>query len=516
MNIANWLASTALKMPEAPALFTGLRLDADYRTFARRASAIANRLKSQYPVGPGGRVAVIMTNRTAYLEVLYGIWWAGAVAVPINAKLHPKEAAWILEDSGASMLVYSPDVGDGLSGEVSRLSGLKTSISVESREFELLRSGEDDAPPVPRDTHDTCWLFYTSGTTGRPKGVMITHGNILSVSLCYFADVDHVDPRDAALYAAPLSHGAGLYNFAHVRMGARHAVPESGRFSGPEIIELSQALSKDHRRDCASMFAAPTMVHRLTGNAQAAGYCGEGIKTITYGGGPMYQADILAALDQLGNRFVQIYGQGESPMCITSLPRDKHWDKSHPRYLERLSSVGTAQSAIEVRVKGENREELPCGEPGEVEVRGTPVMAGYWNNAKATTETLAGGWLRTGDIGSLDADGYLTLSDRSKDVIISGGTNVYPREVEEVLLKHPGVAEVSVIGRPNAVWGEDIAAFVVMRQDYEVDRDVLNQLCIDNIARFKRPKHYEFVDALPKNNYGKVLKTELRNLMRPG
>jgi len=207
---------------------------------------------------------------------------------------------------------------------------------------------------------------------------------------------------------------------------------------------------------------------------------------------------------------VQIYGQGESPMTITALARARHTDTAHPRYLERLASVGLPYANVEVRVADADDRTLPPGETGEVLVRGDTVMRGYWGNAEATAATLRGGWLHTGDMGAFDADGFLTLKDRSKDMIISGGSNIYPREVEEVLLRHAGVAEVSVVGAPHADWGEEVVAFIVARGGVSVTHDDLDRLCLEHIARFKRPKRYRFVEALPKNNYGKVLKTALR------
>ena len=200
-------------------------------------------------------------------------------------------------------------------------------------------------------------------------------------------------------------------------------------------------------------------------------------------------------------------------MTITALPRETIADRSHPRWRERLASVGTAQSCVELRVAGEDGRSLPAGETGEILVRGASVMAGYWRNAAATVETLRGGWLWTGDMGALDDDGYLTLKDRSKDVIISGGSNIYPREIEEVLLRFPGVREVSVVGQAHPEWGEVVIAFVVRHADTVVESEALDGHCLDNIARFKRPKRYHFVDELPKNNYGKVLKTELRRML---
>jgi long-chain acyl-CoA synthetase len=232
----------------------------------------------------------------------------------------------------------------------------------------------------------------------------------------------------------------------------------------------------------------------------------ENIRTIVYGGAPMYVEDALKALDRFGPRLAQIYGQGESPMTITALTKKEIADRNQPRWRERLASVGRPYRCIEVMVADEQDRPLPAGQAGEILCRGDTVMAGYWRNPEASAATLRGGFLHTGDVGAFDADGYLTLKDRSKDLIISGGSNIYPREVEEVLLKHGQVREVSVIGRPDREWGEVVVAYVVG----DAPAAELDALCLSAIARFKRPKDYVFVDALPKNNYGKILKTELR------
>lgn len=227
----------------------------------------------------------------------------------------------------------------------------------------------------------------------------------------------------------------------------------------------------------------------------------------------MYLEDIRRALDVMGNRFVQIYGQGETPMTITALSKFHIGNSKHPRYLERLGSVGIAQAAVEVRIVDASGQVLPHGESGEIIVRGDTVMSGYWGNPTATLNTIRDGWLYTGDVGVLDQDGFLTLKDRSKDIIISGGSNIYPREVEEILLLHPGVAEVSVVGRPSHEWGEDVIAFIVLESGAKLDVEDLDYLCLRHIARFKRPKEYRILPSLPKNNYGKVLKTELRRAL---
>jgi acyl-CoA synthetase (AMP-forming)/AMP-acid ligase II len=221
----------------------------------------------------------------------------------------------------------------------------------------------------------------------------------------------------------------------------------------------------------------------------------------------MYVADCLRALDLFGPRLYQLLGQGEAPMTITGLPQSEHARKSH------LETCGFARTGVEVRIFDPDDNELPPGETGEIVTRSDCVMAGYWQNPGATEKALRGGWLHTGDLGSMDAEGFVTLKDRSKDMIISGGSNIYPREIEEVLLRHPAVAECSIVGRPHAEWGEEVVAFVVTRRD--VAPQELDALCLDNIARFKRPREYRFVASLPKNNYGKVLKTELRALLHP-
>jgi len=506
MNIANWLHATALSNPEAPALFSGSELKADYHQFAKHASSIGAAMKNEYGIQPGDRVAIFMKNRIEYLKIFYAVWWIGGVVVPINNKLHTREAAWIIENSQAGLL-FSDEGGVYASSDLP--AGCRE-IGVDTALYQEMETGSTGSnAPVPIEQDELAWLFYTSGTTGRPKGVMLTHGNLVAMSLCYPLDIDEVTSKDSILYAAPISHGAGLYNFIHVRKGAGHVVPASRGFEPAEILDLAQNIGN------LSFFAAPTMVKRLVDDAKEAGRDGRGIKSIIYGGGPMYLADLEEALETFGPIFMQLYGQGESPMTITSLQRSEIADRDQTGWKEKAASVGRAMSCVEVRVVDQAMNDLTSGEPGEVIVRGLTVMKGYWRNLEATKQTLVDGWLKTGDIGHLSADGYLTLTDRSKDVIISGGTNIYPREVEEVLMRHPAIAEVAVIGRPSAEWGEDVVAFIVIKKGEICDVQDLDNWCKCEIASFKKPKHYEFCDALPKSSYGKILKTELRNRLMP-
>jgi fatty-acyl-CoA synthase len=307
--------------------------------------------------------------------------------------------------------------------------------------------------------------------------------------------MDAPDQNCSLVHAAPMSHGSGLYIPAYVSRGARQVISERGGFEPGEFLDLCE------HHPGSSAFLAPTMVQRVIETGRASP---EQLRTIIYGGGPMYVESMKKALAAFGPVFAQIYGQGESPMTITGLRRADHEDADDAV----LGSVGYARSGTEVAVLREDRAAAETGEIGEIVCRGDVVMGGYWGNPAATAETLRDGWLRTGDMGSFDARGYLTLHDRSKDVVISGGSNIYPREVEEVLLRHGRVREVSVIGRADREWGEVVVAYVV--GDAPVAE--LDALCLNAIARFKRPKDYVFVDALPKNNYGKILKTELRSM----
>jgi long-chain acyl-CoA synthetase len=495
MNLALWLARAGKEHPSRVAIGQGDRILHDYATLAARTARLAGALRDLCGLRAGDRVAIVAKNCPEYVEALYASWHAGLAAVPANARLHGAELSYILEQSGARVCFASAEIEADIAAHAP--PGLERLIVLGSTEYRRLLHS-DAIAPARREADDLAWLFYTSGTTGRPKGAMLTHRNLAVMSEAYHSEVDRVLPGDAILHAAPMSHGSGLYLMAHVMHGGINVIPESGGFEPEEIFAL---LARWPR---ASMFAAPTMIKRLVDHP---GDCPlDNIRTFVWGGAPMYVEDALRAFDRFGPRLAQIYGQGESPMTITRLTRADIAAREHPRWRARLASAGQPFGCIEVRVAGTDDRPLPAGEAGEILCRGATVMGGYWRNEEASAHTLRGGFLHTGDIGAFDEDGYLTLKDRSKDLIISGGSNIYPREVEEVLLRHNGVREVSVIGRPDREWGEVVVAYVVG----EASPADLDALCLSSIARFKRPKDYVFVDALPKNNYGKILKTELR------
>lgn len=470
-----------------------------YAGLVERAARLAHSFRHGWGAAPGDRLAIVMENRCEYLEIELAAWWAGLVIVPLNAKPHPSEIAWILEDAAPVACLTSPKlagvVHEAVAGQPIRV------VEVGSAAYRRLLEAEP-LPMAEVAGGALAWLFYTSGTTGRPKGAMITHGNLRAMTYAFFADVDQVGPREAILHAAPMSHGSGCYIAPMAAAGACHVVPESGGFEPAELAALIAAWPGSH------LFAAPTMVRRLVQWAVTAGPDLASLATIVYGGAPMYLADLKAAHAVLGHRLAQIYGQGESPMCITALDKVAHAKAARAGRSDLLRSAGTAQLVIELEIRGPDGRALPAGEVGEITARGASVVPGYWRNFEATARTMGDGWLRTGDLGALDEGGFLTIKDRSKDLIISGGSNIYPREVEDALLTHPGVREACVIGLPDAEWGEQVVACVVVAEG--TSEAELEAQCLARIARFKRPKRYVFLEALPKSAYGKILKRELR------
>lgn len=505
MNQAKVLENVATFYGDRPAISVGTEVYLTYRQFADRVARLAGALRGPLGLAPGDRVGLAMKNCGDYYPIEYGVWHGGLASVPINAKLHPREIAYILENSGARVCLATADLAEDLAPLVDEIDTLEQVIDISSPVFDALL---DTDPIAVADTAptDLAWLFYTSGTTGQPKGAMITHRSLMACTMNYYADVDEVTPDACMIHPAPLSHGAGIYGVAFVAKGANNVVPASGGFDVNETLALIA-----HWPRC-SFFFAPTMVTRLITAPQIHDADTSNLRTIIYGGAPMYYADTRRALDILGPKLAEIYGQGEAPMTITGLHRRMFADIDHPLYDHYIGTTGLPRTDVEVRVVDEDGHDLPVGEAGEVICRGDVVIPGYWRNPEANAKTFRDGWLWTGDVGAFDEHGFLTLKDRSKDMIISGGTNIYPREIEEVLLRHPAVLECAVIGRPHPDWGEEVVAFITCHPGESTSPAELDQLCLDNIARFKRPKDYRFMAALPKNNYGKILKTDLRVL----
>ncbi len=473
MNLALWLERAGKSHGNLPAAAQGTRIVRSYADLAQRAARIAGGLRGQLGLTPGERVVIAAKNSADYLDLLYGIWHAGLAAVPANAKLHGRELGYIIEHSQARVCFASDGIDHAIAPHAP--ASLERLIRIGGAEYENLLTS-DAIDPATRAADDLAWLFYTSGTTGQPKGAMLTHRVLSWASHAYATEVDPIAPGDPILHAAPMSHGSGLYIMPHIARLGVNVIPESGGFEPEEVMALIRAWPR------LSMFAAPTMIKRLV---ECPADCDtRNIRTIIWGGAPMYLEDARKALDRFGPCLAQIYGQGESPMTITTLSREDIAARTHPRWNARLASAGRPYACVEVIVADADDRALPVGETGEILCRGDVVMPAYWRDEQASARTLRNGWLHTGDVGAFDEDGYLTLKDRSKDLIISGGANIYPREVEEVLLTHARVREVSVIGRADGDWGEAVVAYVVG----EASPDELDALCLSRIARFKRPK----------------------------
>jgi acyl-CoA synthetase (AMP-forming)/AMP-acid ligase II len=486
LNLFALLDHAAARHGDRGAVYLGERQLFTWNELRERVLRLATSIRAIE--GPGARIAVASENRQEIVELMFASWAAECVFVPINYKLHPREMEQILDDAGVSQVFASPKIGAALASV--------TTVPIEtvdSQAYSSRLSGSPADPPRTTDPARLAWLFYTSGTTGRSKGAMLSHRNVMAMTVAHLADFDAPDENCSLVHGAPMSHGSGLYIPPYVLRGARQVVPESAAFEPDEFLDLCE-----HHPGC-SAFLAPTMVARLVQTGRG---CPRNLLTVVYGGGPMYVDSLKKAMAAFGPIFVQLYGQGEAPMTITGLRRADHLGADDAV----LGSVGYARSGVDVAVLRDDGTPAAIDEIGEIVCRGDVVMSGYWNNPEATAATLQNGWLRTGDMGSFDDRGYLTLRDRSKDVVISGGSNIYPREVEEALIQHPGVTDACVVGAPDPEWGEVVVAFIVgSASAAELDAHLL-----DRIARFKRPKRYEFVDEVPKNSYGKVLKRELR------
>ena len=471
---------------------------------------MANALR-KLGIRQGDNVATLMYNCPEMFESMYAGFKAGCGVVPINFRLHPKEYAFIIHHSEAKALIVSPEFND----EIIKIRGLiplvKSIITVsEARDqlldYESLLAAESDQfEDADVDADDVAWIFYTSGTTGNSKGAMLTHRNLLGMTMNFYADMaPGFGSSDVALHAAPLSHGSGCYALPNIAKGAANVILESKTFDPETVLRTIQ----EHR--VTNMFAAPTMIKRLTDNPAIDRFDLSSLKYLNYGGAPMLVEDMMNAMRKLGPCLVQLYGQAESPMTITYLPHADHLLDGDADQMKRLASAGIPRTDVEVKIVDTDGNELPPGETGEIVTRSDLVMKGYWRDPDATAEALRDGWLHTGDLGYLDEHGYLFLMDRSKDMIISGGENIYPREIEEAIVGHPAVREVAVIGVPDPQWGEAIKAVVSLVPGRTVTETELIDFCAEHIARYKKPRSVDFVDELPKNNYGKIVKRELR------
>ncbi|MGE0794957.1 MAG: long-chain fatty acid--CoA ligase [Acidimicrobiia bacterium] len=506
MNLGQLLTNSARRFPERPAVSWGDRV-VTYAELDRRTNGLANGLVA-LGVAKGDRVGVLMRNRPEMLEAMFACFKAGFCLVPLNSRFTADEVRYHVEDSGALAVLTDTEgarlVRDALPGAVHVVVAGEGDVPPGCLAHEDLIAG---AAPVPAvvDTgrDDLAWLFYTSGTTGRPKGAMLSHGALGFVTASWLADLTPMDERGVTLHAAPLSHGAGFHAIAATARGAHQVIPADPRFDPPAVLELMA------RERVTNTWLVPTQIVMLVDSLGGRRPDLPELRQVVYGGAPFAPADLRQALEVFGPVLVQLYAQGETPMTATVLPAADHAAALAGNRPDRLSSAGVARPGTDVRILGDDDVELPTGGVGEVCVRGGAVMLGYWRRPDETAEALRSGWLHTGDLGRMDEHGYVYLLDRAKDLIISGGSNVYAVEVEAAMADHPSVHEVAVVGLPDRTWGELVVAVVVARG--EPDEAALAAHCRTTLAGYKQPRRFVFVDALPRNAYGKVLKRELRD-----
>jgi long-chain acyl-CoA synthetase len=505
MNTAALLSKTAVAYRDRIAL----RFGDERITYGELDEQVARLAGSLLEAGltKGERLAIFMRNNPEYLVTIFAAFRAGLCAVPVNAKLHPSELAYILGNAECAALVYGEEKAGDVA-EATEESSVAHLVRVggdgPGRDFaELIETGDPATQMADVAPDDLAWLFYTSGTTGFPKGAMLSHRNLIAMTMNTLADVYRFEPEDVVLHPAPLSHGCGLYAIATLARGCDNIIYHHGSFDPTEMLQMVET-----EKVTSIAFLAPTMIVMLLD--APAQIDTSSLRSVIYGGGPMHVDILREALSRFGKVFIQIYGQGESPMTISYLRREDH-AIDDPK---ALASTGIARTDVEIRLVDDDGNDVATGEEGEVAVRGDVVMKGYWNNPEATATSLRGGWLHTGDIGRMDERGRLFLLDRKNDMIISGGTNIYPREVEEALIEHDGVREAVVFGVPDTVWGESVFACVVAAADASPTEAELIEFCRGQLASFKKPKRVEIVDELPKNAYGKVLRRELKEHYR--
>jgi len=501
MNAGYLIARSAQYFPNRTAFVIADKA-ITYQDLNRRVNKLANALLS-LDLKKGDRVGLLFHNSLAYLESYLALYKSGLVWVRLNARLHPSEIKRMIEDSGAQVLIHGPEFVETVEKMAPPVrwiihEGKGSKINYDN----FLQKGSEDEPRVEVLLDDLSDFWYTSGTTGLPKGIMLTHRNILTCTQLLLSDVYDITPQDKLLTVGALSHAGSVRILPFIVRGATNYLHTH--------FDPVRALREIQESKITDLSTVPTILIGLMDHPERPRYDLSSMKRITYAGAPMPVERIKEALRLFGPVLDQSYGQAESIITITHLPRQEHIFVDDPNRERRLASAGREYPGVQVRVVDEKDQVLGPGEVGEVVTRSDLVMRGYWNQPDKTEEALRGGWLHTGDIGYLDEGGYLFLIDRKHDKIITGGLNVYPREVEEVLAAHPAVAQVVVFGADDSYWGEIITAAVIPRKGIPVTADELLNFSKERLSGYKRPKKIFFVEEMPKNLFGKVLRKDLK------
>jgi acyl-CoA synthetase (AMP-forming)/AMP-acid ligase II len=510
MNIATILARAAEQHPRRIAL-TDLdtpagRRDISYRELWEQVQRTAQALRD-LGIAPGERVAMLMPNSWEYVQSFLAIASAGMVVVPMNTRLLEDELLHIVKDCGARLLIAQHALlesrpklrGAAPLGEV--IARAEGPLAVGQRPFEAFPAARGPAEPATVGEEALASILYTSGTTGLPKGAMLPHRAWRAVSR-YACELLAFGDDEVTIHTAALTHGSGFLMLPTMEVGGRALL--CAKFEPERVLGL---LGEER---VTSGFLVPSMIQMLLDAHEGQPPLrGLALRAMYYAGSPIDPGTLRGALATFGEVLIQSFAQTEIPMFLTAMGHGEHrlinGTKPH-----LIRAAGNVVRDVRLRVVDDEGRDVPQGEPGEVVAQGPHMMLGYWNRPEATAETIVDGWLHTGDIGRFDEEGYLYIVDRKKDMIISGGSNVYAREVEEALLRCPGIKEAAVIGLPHPKWGEMVTAVLVAEGGAPVVESELESFCRREIADYRRPKQFFWVDALPRNAYGKVLKRELR------
>jgi fatty-acyl-CoA synthase len=507
MNLANFLHQAARRHRNEIGFVWG-GATWTWGDLARRVDAMAAALAAK-GIGKGDRVLVQSKNCNQMFESMFACFQLGAIWVPANFRQTPDEVAYLAQSSGASALICHRDFPEHVAAVREAAPGIRSVISIGSSEFGedydalVARYSGESVPMATVEHDDPCWFFFTSGTTGRPKAAVLTHGQMAFVVTNHLCDLmPGTTHQDASLVVAPLSHGAGVHQLTQVARGVKTVLLSSERFDIDEAWKLVEQWR------ITNLFTVPTIVKLLTEHPSVDRHDHSSLRYVIYAGAPMYREDQKHALRKLGKVLVQYFGLGEVTGNITVLPPALHESDDGPDV--KIGTCGYERTGMQVSIQDEQGREVAAGETGEICVCGPAVFAGYYNNPDANAKAFRDGWFRTGDLGHVDEEGYLYITGRASDMYISGGSNVYPREIEEKILTHPAVAEVAILGVPDRTWGEVGVAVCVRRPQAEVGESELLAWMEGKVARYKIPKRVFFWEALPRSAYGKITKKDIR------
>ncbi len=458
---------------------------------------------------PGDRIAVLGENCHQYVELYLAAPCAGMILVPVNYRLAEREMASIINDSGARVLIVLDDYADRAESLRSDIPDVEHFLYIGKPPLGMIDYENFSArfplhkPDTTQTQDDTAWFIYTSGTTGSPKGVMITHKNAISTFFS-LARSRNYSSDDVSLFNLPLFHVGCCTVLTLLSCGATVHLMKK--------CDPQHALSIIEKEKISVTIFAPTMFNFLLRQPEIDKYDTSSLRQIAYGTSPMPVELLREGIERFGNLFYQSYGLTESTGPITALKPEEHIIQGPEKLVRRLSSCGKEMMNVKARVVDEKGSDVkPDGQMGEIVVRSDSVMKGYWNQPEATAETIVNGWLHTGDMAWVDEDGYIFITDRQKDMILSGGENIYPREVEEVIYRHPSVMEAAVIGYPDQAWGESVRAVIKLKEGSAATEEEIIELCRANLAGYKKPRSVLFVqEELPKNPTGKILRKALR------